>query len=60
MNSQTTFFHSLHPIREGCDIYVLINGERVKLSPLQASVIARAWFDAVSGAYIAQPFIPPD
>jgi len=43
----------LQPIRRGADIFVTINGEEVKLSHAQAALVARAWFEATSGAYMA-------
>lgn len=53
-----SFLHGLYPLREGREIYVISNGERIKLSPLQASLIAQSWLDALGGAYIAGEHSP--
>ena len=45
----------LQPIRRGADIFVTMNGEEVKLSPMQANLIMQAWASAVGGALVAIP-----
>jgi hypothetical protein len=50
LTDRTALIRSLQPIREGNDIYVEVNGERLKLSPMQASLILQAWAAAVGGA----------
>lgn len=44
----------LQPIRRGDEIFITINGAEVKLSPMQANLIMRAWVEAVGGAYVAR------
>lgn len=46
--------HKLFPRRDGADIYACLGGECVKLSPLQAHVIAQSWANAIGGAYISE------
>lgn len=53
MIDETTFIRGLYPIREGRDIFVERDGVRIKLAPLQASLLAQAWLAAISGAYVA-------
>lgn len=43
----------LQPIRRGDEIFITINGEEVKLSPMQAQLIMRAWVEVVGGAFVA-------
>ncbi|MBA8838360.1 hypothetical protein FHW03_001660 [Ochrobactrum sp. RH2CCR150] len=43
----------LQPTRRGGDIYVSIAGREVKLSPMQANLIMRAWAEAVGAALVA-------
>lgn len=44
----------LQPIRRGGDVFITLNGAEVKLSPMQANLIMRAWVEAVGAAYVAQ------
>jgi hypothetical protein len=55
MICDASVIRSLHPIREGADIYVEIGSERVKLSDMQANLILQAWAEAVGGAMVAGP-----
>ncbi|WPM80929.1 hypothetical protein R5W60_04310 [Brucella pseudintermedia] len=43
----------LQPIRRGDEIFITLNGEEVKLSPMQAQLIMRAWVEVVGGAFAA-------
>ncbi|MPR61295.1 hypothetical protein D7027_05625 [Ochrobactrum intermedium] len=43
----------LQPIRRGDEIFITLNGEEVKLSPMQAQLMMRAWVEAVGGAFVA-------
>ncbi len=43
----------LQPIRRGDEIFVTVDGEEVKLSPMQAQLIMRAWVEVVGGAFVA-------
>ena len=43
----------LQPIRRGSEIFISINGAEVKLSPMQAQLIMRAWVEVVGGAFAA-------
>ena len=49
-----SIIRDLQPIRRGADIFVTVAGQEVKLSPMQANLIMRAWVEAVGGAYVAQ------
>lgn len=53
MTPTISLIRGLHPIREGHNIFVEVEGQRFKLSPMQASLIAQAWLAAVGGAYVA-------
>lgn len=43
----------LQPIRRGDEIFITLNGVEVKLSPMQAQLIMRAWVEVVGGAFVA-------
>ncbi|KAB2733644.1 hypothetical protein [Brucella intermedia] len=53
MTPTISLIRGLHPIREGRNIFVEVEGQRVELSPMQASLIAQAWGAAVGGALVA-------
>lgn len=42
----------LQPIRRGDEIFITLNGEEVKLSPMQANLMLQAWASAVGGALV--------
>lgn len=42
-----------YPIRRGGRIFVKVGGVETELHPLQAAIIAREWFGAMTGAYAA-------
>lgn len=42
----------LQPIRRGDEIFITLNGEELKLSPMQAQLIMRAWVEGVGGAFV--------
>ncbi|WP_114216687.1 hypothetical protein [Ochrobactrum sp. 3-3] len=44
----------LQPIRRGDEIFITLNGEEVKLSPMQAQLVMRAWVEVVGGAFVAK------
>jgi len=43
----------LQPIRRGSEIFITLNGEEMKLSPMQAQLIMQAWVEVVGGAFVA-------
>lgn len=43
----------LQPSRRGADIFVTIDGEEWKLSPMQANLILQAWAREVGAALVA-------
>lgn len=49
MNDVSEFY----PIRRGGRIFVKVGGVETELHPLQAAIIAREWFGAMTGAYAA-------
>jgi len=53
MVSQIAAIRDLQPIRRGDEIFITLNGEEVKLSPMQAQLIMRAWVEVVGGAFVA-------
>jgi hypothetical protein len=53
MTPTISLIRGLHPIREGRNIFVEVEGQRFELSPMQASLIAQAWLAAVGGAFVA-------
>ncbi len=53
MTPTISLIRGLHPIREGRNIFVEVEGQRFELSPIQASLIAQAWLAAVGGAFVA-------
>lgn len=53
MVSQIAAIRDLQPIRRGSEIFITLNGEEVKLSPMQAQLIMRAWVEVVGGAFVA-------
>lgn len=45
---------NLQPIRRGADIFVVIDGREVKLSPMQANLILQAWATEVGAALVTR------
>lgn len=50
MSDISAFF----PIRRGAKIFVRSGDKEIELNPLEASVLAQRWQEAVSGAYVAK------
>lgn len=42
-----------YPERRGADIFVTINGQKKKLSPMQSNLILQAWAREVGAALVA-------
>ena len=53
MVSQIAAIRDLQPIRRGGDVFITLNGAEVKLSPMQAQLVMRAWVEVVGGAFVA-------
>lgn len=53
MTPTISLIRGLHPVREGRNIFVEVEGQRFELSSMQASLIAQAWLAAVGGAFVA-------
>lgn len=45
----------IQPIRRGNEVFITIDGNEVKLSPMQANLMLQAWASVVGGAYVAIP-----
>jgi len=54
-----TAIRDLYPERRGADIFVTINGQEKKLSPMQANLILQAWAREVGAAFVASAHSTP-